>query len=228
MTNGNSKIRIFLADDHTLFRQALRQVLEREADFEVVGEAEDGVETTEKVSTLKPDVVLMDINMPLVDGVKAAEIICQQDPAVRVVILTMYRQDRYAFQAIKAGAWGYLLKTVDSQELAHSIRAVHRGEALVNPATALKVLEEFRHPVAQEEREDTAELTEREKDILRLVSKGASNQGIAQALFLSEKTVENRLSLIFQKLHLNNRVQAALYALRKGLVSLDQGEVQED
>jgi len=222
MTNGNSKIRIFLADDHTLFRQALRQVLEREADFEVVGEAEDGVETTEKVSTLKPDVVLMDINMPLVDGVKAAEIICQQDPAVRVVILTMYRQDRYAFQAIKAGAWGYLLKTVDSQELAHSIRAVHRGEALVNPATALKVLEEFRHPVAQEEREDTAEL------ILRLVSKGASNQGIAQALFLSEKTVENRLSLIFQKLHLNNRVQAALYALRKGLVSLDQGEVQED
>jgi len=228
MENHNSKIRIFLADDHTLFRQALRQMLERETDFEVVGEAQDGAETTEKVLTLKPDVVLMDVNMPLVDGVRAAETICQQDPAVRVVILTMYRQDRYAFQAIKAGAWGYLLKTVDAHELVRSIRAVHRGEALVNPATALKVLEEFRRPLPPAAGEDAVQLTEREKDILRLVSTGASNQEIAQALFLSEKTVENRLSLIFQKLHLNNRVQAALYALRKGLLSLDQAEVQED
>ncbi|MCL5962418.1 MAG: response regulator transcription factor [Chloroflexi bacterium] len=222
------RIRVILADDHTLFRQGLKQLLERQGDLEVVGEANDGLEAVEKTDFLDPDVVLMDLNMPGIDGIKATRLIVERKPNTRVIVLTMYRHEENVLEAVKAGARGYLPKTLDSKELVRGVRAVHRGEALVKASVALKVLDELRQSRDQPKGRGGCELTERDKDVLRLVARGASNRQIAEQLCLAEKTVENRLSLLFEKLHLDNRVQATLYALRQGLVSLEDhtfGEV---
>ena len=218
-----SLIRVLIADDHKLFRQGLRQICEAKGGFNVVGEAENGQEAVEWARRLQPDVTLMDINMPVLDGVQATRLIAEHDPSVRVIILTMYRQDSYVFDAIKAGARGYLLKDIDWQDLLEAVRAVHRGEALINPALAARVLDEFRRlsrPPAVGE--DTERLTRGEMDVLLLVAQGADNKTIAKKLVLSEKTVTNRLSNIYRKLQVNSRTQAALYALRRGWTTLDR------
>jgi len=216
-------IRILLADDHRLFRQGMRQICEILGGFEVVGEAENGEEAVHLAQELQPDVILMDINMPLLDGVQATSLITENNLTTRVIILTMYRQDSYVFEAIKAGARGYLLKDADEQELVDVVRAVHRGEALIDSALASRVLDEFRRlSQLTAEDGDVENLTPGELDVLRLVAQGADNKAIGEKLFLSESTVANRLSTIYQKLHVNNRTQAALVALRRGWAVLDE------
>jgi DNA-binding NarL/FixJ family response regulator len=212
-------IRLLLVDDHTLFRKGLRQICELESDLEVVGEAGSGAEAVQVAKLTQPDVVLMDINLPGMDGVEATRRLLQALPQTKVVILTMHRQDKYVFEAIKAGAQGYLLKDSETEELLEAIRAVHRGEALLDPSMAIKVLDEFKRLQELADRpKELEELSDREVEILRLVGEGLSNDEIAARLFLSEKTVRNRLSIIFQKLQVNNRTQAALLAQRAGLV----------
>ena len=215
-------IRVLIADDHRLFRLGLRQACESAGDFEVVGEAEDGQEAVELARRCQPDVVLMDIQMPILDGVEATRRIVENAPSVRVIMLTIYRRDRYVFEAIKAGARGYLLKDVDEGELLEAVRAVHRGEALINPGLATRLLDEFRR-LSQEAAEagDVERLTQGEMDVLCLVAQGASNKEIVAQLHLAESTVSNRLSNIYQKLHVNSRTQAALLALRRGWAKLE-------
>jgi DNA-binding NarL/FixJ family response regulator len=214
-------LRLLIADDHRLFRQGLRQICELKGGFTVVGEAENGREAVELAVQLRPDVVLMDIQMPEMDGVEATRQVTLQLPETRVIILTMYRQDNYVFEAIKAGARGYLLKDVDGEDLLEAIRAVQRGEALINTAMAARVLDEFRRESQSLEDTDKAEtLNAAERDILVLLAQGLDNSTIARQLLLSEKTITNRLSDIYSKLHVNNRTQAALYALRRGWAHL--------
>jgi DNA-binding NarL/FixJ family response regulator len=215
-------IRILIADDHAILRQGLAQIFAAEPDMLVVGQAANGREAVQKALALRPDVGLMDINMPALDGVEATRRITAHLPKVGLIILTMYRQDRYVFEAIKAGARGYLLKDIDADELLRAIRAVARGETLIDPNMASKMLDEFGRLRAARARDEFLDLTEREVEILRLVAVGASNQQIAGQLHLTEKTVRNRLTVIFEKLHINNRTQAALYALRGGLVTWDE------
>ena len=194
-------IRVLLADDHALFRQGLKSLLEAEGDFRVVGEAKDGWEAMRHALETKPDVILMDIQMPGLDGVQATQAILKEWPQAKVIMLTMYRQDAYVFEAVKAGARGYLLKDVDARELVDAIRRVHAGEVLLDAELAGHIIQDFR---AKKEASQPlhAELSEREVQILRLVAQGYTNQEIAAELQLSEKTVRNRLSEIFQKLHL--------------------------
>jgi len=218
-------IRVLIADDHRLFRQGLRQICETVGGFEVVGEAENGQVAVDLARQLKPDVILMDINMPVLDGVQATSFITENTPAVRVIILTMYRQDRYVFEAIKAGARGYLLKDIDEEELVKAVRVVQQGEALIDPGLAAKLLNEFRRMgTATPETEPAERLTQAEMDVLRLVAQGEDNKTIAEQLGLTERTVANRLSDVYQKLHVNNRTQAALFALRHGWAQLDRDE----
>ena len=230
-------IRLLIADDHRFFRWGLRMACELEEDFEVVGEAKNGQEAVELAHCTQPDVVLMDIEMPVLDGVQATSLIIKERPEARVIVLTVYQKDEYVFEAIKAGAWGYLLKGVDEQGLIEAVRAVHRGDVLIDAQVAARVLEEFRRlaQIEKEERKretkaeeikrlaevEMEQLTEGEMDVLRLVAQGEDNQTIARQLSLSEKTITNRLSSIYQKLQVNSRTQAALYALRKGWAKLN-------
>lgn len=215
-------IRVLLADDHAIFRDGLRAILDRQKDIVVVGEAGDGVEAVKKAVELAPDIVLMDINMPVMDGVRASRLITAQDQRVGIIILTMYREDEYVFEAIKAGAQGYVVKDARAREVLKAIRAVHRGEALIDPATATKLLEEFRRLAEGQSRKELFDLNEQEIEILRLVAQGATNKEIAEAIHFSEQTIKNKLSIIFQKLHVNNRAEAAASAIREGLISTDQ------
>ncbi len=212
-------IRILLADDHNVLRQGMAQALEAQPDMTVIAQAENGKEAVGLALKNQPDIVLMDINMPQMDGVEAARQITAQLSQTGVIILTMYRRDDYVFEAIKAGASGYLLKEVELEELLEAIRAVSRGEAVIDSAVASRVLAELRQPVGPEPK---PKLAERDVEILRLLAQGLKNQDIADRLSLSEKTVRNRLSLVFRQLHLENRTQAVLYALREGIAKSDQ------
>jgi DNA-binding NarL/FixJ family response regulator len=217
-----SPIRVLIADDHRIVRQGLRHVCEL-AGLTVVGTAKNGREAVNLARKLQPDVILMDINMPTLDGVQATSLIVEANPSARVIILTMYRQDRYVFQAIKAGARGYLLKDIDEEDLVAAIRTVHQGAALINPSLAVKLLDEFRRLSQQAaETEDTENLTPGEMEVLRLVAQGADNKAAAEQLALAERTIANRLSSIYDKLHVNNRTQATLVALRRGWTTLEQ------
>src|SRR5690554_6439460 len=220
--------RLLLCDDHAMFRQGVRSILETEDDFRIIGEASTGREAVRHALETRPDVILMDIQMPELDGVAATKAILAEYPEAKVIILTMYRQDRYVFEAIKVGARGYLLKDSDANDLIDSIRRVADGEALLNAGMAAEILNEFRKSgeIPADPDHKFSELSERESDILRLLAQGHSNQQIASALEISEKTVRNRLSEIFSKLRLNNRTQAALYALREGIATLQDGADQ--
>ncbi len=221
-----SEITILLAEDHTLFRQGIKKIISSVQGMEVTGEAANGLEAVELAEKLKPDVILMDINMPKLDGVRATRRITEAEEHPAIIVLSMHREDEYIFDALKAGAKGYFLKTSDSQDLIEAIRSVVRGEAALEPDLAQKVLDEFRRMSTMPRSKATglASLSDRETEILRLVAQGLSNQDIANKLHLATKTVKNQLYVVFQKLHLNNRTQAALYALRKGLVSLEELE----
>ncbi len=218
-------IRLLLCDDHAMFRQGLRSILETEKGMRVIGEAATGREAVRYALTTYPDVIVMDIQMPELDGVAATKTILEEFPEAKVIILTMYRQDRYVFEAIKAGARGYLLKDAGADDLISAIRRVFDGEILLRAELAASILDEFKRAkeVPEHPEHRLSELTEREATILRLLARGASNAEIAEDLGVSEKTVRNRLSEIFSKLRLNNRTQAALYALREGIATLSKG-----
>lgn len=215
-----SEIKVLLADDHSLFREGVRSLLEDQEDIEIVGEAEDGLEAIRLAPKLNPTVILMDINMPVVDGVEATRTILKKNPEIGIIILTMYPQDEYVFQALKAGAKAYLLKDTRSRELLQVIRAVHQGQAVISPEMTNRLLNEFRRIAVEQEEEKPAFqlLTDQERRILTKVAAGASNKDIATELNLSERTVKNYLSIIFQKLQVNNRTEAAIRAMRDGLV----------
>ena len=220
-------IRLLLCDDHAMFRQGLRSILETERGVRVIGEAATGREAVRYALTTYPDVIVMDIQMPELDGVAATKTILEEFPEAKVIILTMYRQDRYVFEAIKAGARGYLLKDAGADDLISAIRRVAEGEILLRAELAASILDEFKRAkeVPEHPEHRLSELTEREATILRLLARGASNAEIAEDLGVSEKTVRNRLSEIFSKLRLNNRTQAALYALREGIATLSKGDL---
>ncbi len=211
-------IRLFLCDDHTLFRQGIRKLLELEPDITIVGEAGSGQEMLGMLKKAGPDVILMDIGMPKMDGVTATYKVKKILPHARIVILTVYEDEPHIFQAIKSGAIGYLLKDVSIDELIETIRSVNKGEALIQPVIATKVLKEFAMLDKRKIKEGDkfySDLTEREEEILRLIALGGTNKEIARKLGISEKTVKNHISNIFQTLHVNNRTQAAIYALDK-------------
>jgi len=215
-------IKILLADDHNVLRQGIAQVLESQPDMRVIAQARNGKEAVQFAGETKPDIILMDINMQELDGVKATRIIKEENPDIQIIILTMYQVDNFIFEAIKAGASGYLLKEVEMEDLLGAVRSVAAGEAVLDPALAGKVLEEFRVKPREVSRKE--ELAPRDVEILTLVAQGLSNQEIADRIDISEKTVRNRLSLVFKQLHLNNRTEAALYALRKGLADTESEE----
>ena len=214
-------IRVLLVDDHALFRQGMRSLLESEPDIRVIGEAANGREAIRFAAETRPDVILMDIQMPELDGVKACQGILEIDPSAKVIMITMYRQDSYVFEAVKAGARGYVLKDADASIVFDALRKVAEGEALLDADLAQNVLDDFRHKREILPQGKHTDLNERETTILRLLAQGCSNQEIALRLDVSEKTVRNRLSEIFAKLQLNNRTQAALYAIREGIAHLD-------
>jgi NarL family two-component system response regulator LiaR len=212
-----------IADDHAIVRKGIRALLATEADIEVVGEAENGRQAVEQALRLKPDVVLMDLVMPEVDGITAIGQIHKQQSDIRILVLTSFATDDKIFPAIKAGALGYLLKDSGPQELVQAIHQVCRGESFLHPLVARKLLQELAQPPAQPPAPDP--LTEREVEVLQLVAQGHSNQEIAQLLTISDATVRTHVSNILGKLHLASRTQAALYALREGLASLDDADV---
>jgi len=219
-----NKIRVLIADDHQVVREGLSAVLKIKEDIEVVGLAKDGLDAVEKARQLLPDVVLMDISMPRMNGVEATREIKRENPHIGVVVLTMYDEEDYIFDLVKAGATGYLLKDADSTQIAKAIRAVAHGESLIHPTVASKILTEFsllaqgkgRKPGRLEH-----DLTDREITVLRLVAEGKTNKEIANDLDLSEKTVKNHVRNIFHKLHVYDRTQAAIHAIRKGIIELD-------
>jgi len=218
-------IRVFITDDHAIVRKGIRALLTTEQDMQVVGEASDGAEAVARVQDLQPDVILMDLVMPKLDGTEAIRKITARQPAARIIVLTSFAADDKVFPAIKAGALGYLLKDSGPQELVHAIRQVYRGEPALEPTIALKGLSELAHPPKGPLTADP--LTERELDVLRLVAEGRSNREIADKLVISEMTVRTHVSNILGKLHLASRTQAALYALRVGLASLNEMPARE-
>jgi DNA-binding NarL/FixJ family response regulator len=213
-------IGVALADDHVLFRQALRHLLEAEDDIRVVGEAGDGRSIQTLVEQQVPDVILMDINMPGIDGVTATRELKAQLPGIRIIILTMFSEDGHVIRAVRAGADAYLLKNSESSRVIDAIRAVCRGESVIEPQLATKLLSEFRRVSDFRDEDSIAGLTSREIDLLRLVATGLSNKEIATQLNLAESTIKNRLSLLFEKLDVKDRTQAAIYALSHGLIPL--------
>ena len=213
-------IRVFVTDDHSIVRKGIKATLELVPDMELVGEATNGREAVEMAGASKPDVILMDLVMPEMDGIEAIRQIKSQHPEIAILVLTTFAGEDKVFPAIKAGASGYQLKDSDPEELVTAIRQVYRGEPALHPLIARKVLQELSRPIEGPPTPDP--LTPREEEILKMVAKGLENPEIANQLVISEATVRTHVSNIMSKLHLASRTQVALYALREGLASLDE------
>ena len=216
-------LRVLVVDDQALFRRGLQLVLGTVDGIEVVGEAGDGREALQRARELVPDVVLMDVRMPVVDGIEAARHIRREVPGTRILMLTMSDDEGDLYEAVKAGANGYLLKEVGVEEVTEAILAVGRGHSLISPAMASKLLNEFNALVERAERGPQVpppSLTAREVEVLRLVARGLSNRYIAAELFISENTVKNHVRNILEKLHLHNRMEAVMYAMRERLLDI--------
>jgi len=217
------KITILLAEDHVVVRESIRQLLEREAGFEVIGEASDGEEAVDMARRLKPDVVIMDISMPNLSGIEATRQIKALHPPATILILTAYDYEQYIFPLLEAGAAGYLLKDVGSRELIEAIQTVYRGEAVLHPAVARKVMERLRQPKTEPTGERASDLlTKRETIILKMAAKGLSNTEIGQELHLSVRTIESHLGSIFNKLGVGSRTEAVIKAMKKGWFTLEE------
>lgn len=220
------KVKILVVDDHTLVREGTAKMLELAGEFEVIGQASAAREALDKIKELNPDVVLMDIKMPGINGIEATRMIKAEWPEVEVIILSMYDEDEYVVEAVKAGATGYLLKDSSQDDLARAIRIVHSGGSLIQPGLARKVLKEFAHLAresagggsGQPRQTLLRELSDREVEVLQYVAEGKSNKEIADTLMISEKTVKAHLRSIFRKLEVGDRAQAVAHAMRKGLV----------
>lgn len=217
--------RVLVCDDHAVFRRGLALVLAPESDIDVVGEAGDGAEAVELATDLDPDVILMDVRMPTVSGIDAARQIAAAVPAARIIMLTVSDGEDDLYEAVKAGAAGYLLKDASIEEVADAVRSVAAGHSLVTPSMAAKLLAEFgalaRRSAGEPDPTGTVRLTHRERDVLRLLARGRSNRDIAQELFIAENTVKNHVRSILDKLKLHSRTEAALYAVRTGLIDGD-------
>ncbi len=217
------KIRILLAEDHVVVRQGTRQLLELEPDFEVVGEAGDGVQAVEAAVHLMPDVIIMDVAMPNMNGIEATKQIKKLFPSMVILILTSYDYDEYILSLLEAGAAGYLLKSVSGDDLVSAVRAVHNGEPVLHPVVIRKMMTNLRPQAAVKPAltRPADLLSEREMEVLRLASRGMSNKDIGEALFISIRTVQAHLRSIFNKLGVGSRSEAILYCLKKGWFSLD-------
>ena len=212
-----TKIKVMIVDDHGIVRQGLRTYLDLLEDITIIAEAENGLEALEKVKQFNPDIVLMDLVMPEMDGIEATHKICGSYPDVKVIVLTSFTEDEKVFSAIKAGAVGYLLKDISPPDLAKAIQAVHSGETHLHPEITKKLMNQFVNPKSEGEITPD-ELSPRELEVLQLVAQGLSNKELANDLTISEKTVKTHLSSIYSKLNLSDRTQAAIYALKHDLV----------
>jgi NarL family two-component system response regulator LiaR len=218
---GDRPIRVLLVDDHVVVRKGLCALLDREPGVEVCGEAEDGEQALRAADRLRPDVILMDLEMPGMGGIEATRRLTETHSDTKVVVLTSHTAEEDVFPAIKAGALGYLLKHSAPEDVLHAIRQAYRGETVLHPTIARMVLQELQRPASAKQPRTVDPLSERELDVLRLIARGMSNQEIADRLIVGEATVRSHVSAILRKLQLASRTQAALYALREGLVPLD-------
>ena len=221
---ADERIRLMIADDHELFRRGLRMVLEDEDDIEVIDEAGDGEAAVEMAREHAPDVVVMDVRMPGLTGIQAARRIKEEEPGTKILVLTISDEEDDLYEAIKAGANGYLLKEISIDEIAHAVRSVHSGQSLISPSMASKLLDEFSAMIKKEEQKEEVpapRLTPREMEVLEHVAQGMNNREIAKALFISENTVKNHVRNILEKLHLHSRMEAVVYAVREKLLEIN-------
>ncbi len=223
---GDDSIRVMIADDHALFRRGLEMVLQGEPGLDLVGQASDGAEAVHVASEVVPDVVLMDIRMPKITGIEAARQMKEVAPSAKIIMLTISDEEEDLFEAIRAGASGYLLKDIPLDELADSVRAVHGGQSLINPSMAGKLLTEFATLARRDAEDEPAKhapapkLTDREMEVLRLVARGMNNRDIAKELFISENTVKNHVRNILEKLQIHSRMEAVMIAVREKLIEI--------
>lgn len=208
------KIKILLVDDHSLVRQGIKQILELEKDIKVIGQAADGEEAIEKVKELKPDIVLLDINMPKLNGIQTLRRLKDMDNTIKVMMLTFHKDKEYLYEIINIGADGYIIKDAESDSLIKAIRDVYSGETYIHPNLSTKLVRGLNN---QGKKEDVPRLTRREYEVLTLIAEGLNNRDIASSLFISEKTVKNHVSNIFKKIDVNDRTQAAIYAYKNNI-----------
>jgi two-component system NarL family response regulator len=220
---GDEAIKVLIVDDHALFRRGLQMVLEGEADIEVVGEASDGHEAAKQAEDTAPDVVLMDVRMPKRSGIEATRVIKDVLPSTKILMLTISDEEADLYEAIKAGASGYLLKEISIDEVANAVRSVNQGQSLISPSMASKLLSEFATMVKRRDERTQMpgpRLTERELQVLKLVAKGLNNKDIGDSLYISENTVKNHVRNILEKLHLHSRMEAVVYAVKEKLLDI--------
>lgn len=215
-----NKIRILLADDHTILRNGIRAILEDEPGMEVVGEAEDGRTAVSLATQLKPDIVIMDIAMPLLNGLEATRQIRRTCPGVKVIILSMHDNEEYIVQVLESGAMGYILKDAAARELIQALRTVHRGEAVLSPAITRIVIEDYLRWGGIRQTEDAEELSPREREILQLIAEGHTSKQISEMLVISIKTVQAHRNSLMQKLNLHNRGELVKYAIQKKIIEI--------